>query len=800
MPRAAQVFPAADGRNGVHVSLVLSGKRSYYGILKRTDPPKPAIVQPTAHRLSSTSMRKSNDLSSVQSDLDSAIAFFHKAAHTTVRAATLIVALCLLQQVWAAPLSLQSDSFTLTVDRTTGRIVDVVNRLTGRTDRVHDEGALLVFDDFEIDLGKTPFTLVSSGPDEVRYRAESNGIELQMTYRLKADHAWADRELALTNRRSAPALLKRVQDARLRFAQSFESVVYHDDNLTSDVGGYGNREADGTYRTALNVFLREPRGGLIAGLKYPYWTPWMTLDSLDIFYEPNYRLKPGERLELPAFFIGAYEKTGYTCRKELHWRPRLISLDENAMDWGEVHAMQQVLKDYLPLYPTPAPGYFLWLNEWWAVLETPEEKAMQGPITPAVVPAWFRLIDQVKMSGVVDALNTAPVWVGLAEYAFGPDTLSKVGADARFPMTASIRAVLDHAKAAGLPMLSFADPNGRLYRADRPDWSMQPTFDPAVRWRMKCPANDAYEEWFDRLNRSAIDTAGLSGWAWDYHWMRRPALCFDPTHGHAPGNIEFQQYRDITRIVQGLREHYPHLFLEIYWGLKEGGSWAHRGLNSLENIYENGNVAPPGMTRADDERFQTWFNQNYRFLPTYMNLAQINFEKNEPNGFTYSMLSALQASHHGQLNEWPKFEDRAGAERVFADLKYWKQWAGEHLEFLNDRVTLFGMPCRKDGIDGSAHMRGDRGYIFVFNPWPGEAKWGSIPLNAMLGLERGGRFAIDEISTKTPQRMAVAQRGDTFVFRIPAKTALLFEVRPTGEPVRLPQAPADAKIQPAFVK
>jgi hypothetical protein len=183
-----------------------------------------------------------------------------------------------------------------------------------------------------------------------------------------------------------------------------------------------------------------------------------------------------------------------------------------------------------------------------------------------------------------------------------------------------------------------------------------------------------------------------------------------------------------------------------------------------------------------------------------MNLAQINFNKNEENGFTYSILSALQASHHGQLSEWPDFSKMDETAHTLENLKYWKLWAGEHLEYLKDRITLFGMPCRKDGIDGSAHILKDRGYIFVFNPWPGEAKWGSIPLNEMIGLESGERFAIAEISTRTAKPLGVYGRGDTLLVSIPAKTALLLEVMPTTAPAQHASVPKDVKAQMAFTK
>jgi hypothetical protein len=695
---------------------------------------------------------------------------------------------------------LSAGQLRVAVDRASGGIESIANGYTGRTVAVEDRGGRLVFDGFEIDLGQLAFASAASTDGETRFRASAHGVQIERIYRVRLGGDYIDRRLVLVNRGAEPVVLKRAEDGVLRFGEPFQSTLYHDDNMTFDAAQDSNREVDATLGTALNVFLRQPGGGFFTGLKYPYWRPQVTLDSLALPYEPNFRIEPGSTLELPTFFLGAYRADGVIVRKQLHWKPRLISMEPNPMDLGEVRAMQRLMRDYLPLYPAPAKGYFLWLNSWWAVLGTPEEEAMQGEITPALVPAWTRLLDQVKASGAVDALNTAPVWVGLANYIGEPQTLAKVGPDARFPINDSIRQVLDHARSISVPLLGFADPDGRAYRADRPDWRLQPTFDPAVRFRANCHANPEYEQWFARLVDDTIAQTGIVGWAWDYHWMLRPALCFNPHHGHEIGNTEFEQYRNVTASVEQLRRAHPGLFIEIYWGLKEGGSWAHRGLNSLENVYENGNVSPPGVTRADDERFQMWFNQNYRFLPTYMNLAQINFDGNEPNGERYSILSALSGSHHGQLNEWIDLKDKAGSARKLEELAYWKRWAGEHLDYLDDRVTLFGMPARKDGIDGSAHILGDRGFVFVFNPWPGAEKWGAVLLGSLIGLEKGERFAVTEIGSRAPRKVGVYRRGDALVFPIAAKTALLFEVEPTEEPLSAPPIPAGVTPQPAFGK
>jgi hypothetical protein len=72
------------------------------------------------------------------------------------------------------------------------------------------------------------------------------------------------------------------------------------------------------------------------------------------------------------------------------------------------------------------------------------------------------------------------------------------------------------------------------------------------------------------------------------------------------------------------------------------------------------------------------------------------------------------------------------------------------------------LECRKDGIDGTAHVLGDRGYFFVFNPW-GQIHWGSITLDDTIGLQKSGNYAFSEISGEQPRRLGVCgKKGPSF--------------------------------------
>jgi len=683
------------------------------------------------------------------------------------------------------------------IGQQTGRVTDLQNLLTRESYPVREDRCVIETDAGPIDLSKVAFAITSRTANSCRFAGESLGLEITRGYTFTSGRAYFDRTLSVRNSSGTDVVVRKVTDCALVFEKPFASAAFHDDNMdTMDPGTevFTLSDKPSLYHSSINVFLRSPKGGLVVGLKYPYWRPEIDGSHVCLAYETNYRLRPGETLDLPTAYVGVYKKTGYTCRKELHWKPRIITATQEEMDWGEVRAMQQILRDYLPMEPSSWNGYHIWLNAWWA------KRGLQAKMDEKMSAAYCTLADEAKKSKVVDMLLIAPVWCGWAEFMDYCTVLDEIGDDAQFPPNPPIERFVAYAQLVGLPLFGFCEPNSiaRHYRKDRQDWKMQLTQDETKTIMHNCHANPAYEDWFYRLTCSAIDTYKLAGWAWDHCWIRRPMICYSKHHGHEPGNCEFQQYRNVTGLIQRLRARYPKLFLEVYWGLKEAGPWGLKGLNSLENAYENGSPPPPDMSFADDLRFQHWYNHNYRFIPTYMNLAQINFAK-EKNGHLYSLLSCMSSGSHGSLADWVSFQSDKEADAAFALLRKWKAWANRNHAYLTDRIDLFGQPCRRGGIDGTAHIIKDRGFIFVFNPWP-TTKWGSVPLGDMIGLNGGGRYSVDEISTGSRRRLGVYEGGSELVFSIPAKSAMLMELRPTQDAASATKVPFGAEAQPAFVR
>ena len=209
-----------------------------------------------------------------------------------------------------------------------------------------------------------------------------------------------------------------------------------------------------------------------------------------------------------------------------------------------------------------------------------------------------------------------------------------------------------------------------------------------------------------------------------------PLPCYATNHGHAPGHNFYHDYKNGQFILSELRRRNPGIFLEIYWGIKRAYPWGLAALNGCENYYEsNGH---------QDDRMQSWYNQNYRFLPNYVNFAQVRGYTDQE--IRKEILSAISLTSHLQIGVGVKLLDRAENQDFF---RRWTQWAAENHQFLRVKRDLFGQPWSIP-LDGSAHMLEDRGYLFLFNESAAD-QVGSIPLNSWIGLTKGSEFDIKQI-------------------------------------------------------
>lgn len=314
--------------------------------------------------------------------------------------------------------------------------------------------------------------------------------------------------------------------------------------------------------------------------------------------------------------------------------------------------------------------------------------------------------------------------------------------------------------------------------------------------KVSCSACDDYMRYLLAAHEAVFTKYQPRWWGWDGRWMShwevplyRPGPkgvgvdpCFAKNHGHLPGDNFYREWKNIQNFLAQIRRRHPGMCLEQYCGLKRGGPWALAHLNADDGYYESNG--------ADMNRLQTWHNQNDRFRPVYKNYAALFGENSR--SFQFNLLSTISNTAYCQIG--PGYKALALEEnRDF--LKKWRAWATTNLACLKVKRDLFECPGYSP-IDGSAHIIGDHGFLFLFpggfdkKAKPEKTLRASIPLNRWIGLkeDRAAIYQITEVHPHAGTIRGTCCYGEDFLYDMPQDSAVLLALTPV---------PADQQPRPA---
>jgi hypothetical protein len=139
----------------------------------------------------------------------------------------------------------------------------------------------------------------------------------------------------------------------------------------------------------------------------------------------------------------------------------------------------------------------------------------------------------------------------------------------------------------------------------------------------------------------------------------------------------------------------------------------------------------------------------------------------------YVMLSALSSSPN-QLYYLPT---KAGIpSRDKTEIRKWLDWGRKNIRYLQVRKDLPQWP-EAGKVDGSAHIIGDRGLMFLFNPNPATLP-GKFRLDGeSIGLTGGARFMV-EMAYPDSQARQQATFGGEVTWEVPAQSCVVLSVTP----------------------
>lgn len=724
-------------------------------------------------------------------------------------------------------ITLENQFIALAIDRQTGSVISIHDKKLDVAYKMKGISFSLTTD--RGTLHSAVATGVKKNDETATFSFDTKDFDISLYYHLGSNDKFIEKWLEIKAKDTRPYFIQEIVLEDVKLSTQFKEIHYHDDQTI--------------WACPINLFLRCDKGGCFAGLEYPYWQ--MDIQGNEGFrlgFTPNYSVEQGQVFVSEKYFLGICRNEGIYRYSHGpypgHWakKPNLLSFEDvglkqhfkdgvintsaikpEVLDWGEVWAMQEFMRNVLPDdLPLPEEGFWIWQNGWWAGLFEPQNEQ----------------IDRLKDSGIHDVM-TANTWYGRGThpntepyltnmrvspmgFPVGRDTGAKseeqktgegfhteAKAGREFDdvkeYTPDFRApekfedFIAYGRKIGVHVSSFSLPV--IYFSERPEWASIDEQGKVSEYlfgrKNSCPACDEYMDHQLNLLDHVFNKYKPRWWGFDGRWLSYWEVpkyrtgskglgfdtCYSKNHGHLPGDNLYKEWKNIQNLLRELRRRHPQMCLEQYYGLKRGGPWALRHFNADDNYFET--------SGATMNRFQTWHNQNDRFRPPYKNYAAIFGESIED--FRYSLISSISVTAYCQLG--PGYKGLVHKENQDF-LKKWRGWATKNHAYLKVKRDMFDCPGF-GRVDGSAHIIKDRGYIFLFSVEDKSSEATvrvSVNINRWLGLEESPAkfFTLTEIYPQENRVLGIYRYGEQFLYDMPpgnAAVILSLEATPPGEKV-----------------
>jgi hypothetical protein len=287
----------------------------------------------------------------------------------------------------------------------------------------------------------------------------------------------------------------------------------------------------------------------------------------------------------------------------------------------------------------------------------------------------------------------------------------------------------------------------------------------------------------------------LRGFHWADFWTVWP--CDKTEHGHLPGKYSiYAQGKRMVQFAEEMHEAAPGLMLGADSGLDnpQYGRFA-------DSRHHGGGYDAEPATEPDIHLDRLYADMNRQYLyglahegllrPWYHLLNCVNHFGMETHlhdraGYRYGLLSALALA--GELTFNDVSDNIRESEIQFTER--WESWAKANRDYLKENNRLFDRSVSyadilqgdAESLTGYSHIRGDRGYVFLINPGPGEQ---FADLTLALDAPDSTRFVVDEVypggmTLRGPFEGEYSQGGKLRV-TVPGKQVRILWIVPASE-------------------
>jgi hypothetical protein len=671
--------------------------------------------------------------------------------------------------------TLESDSLRLVFDRSTGLLTGFENKITNEKLQVQGDDFAVVAQEFNLSPRNMRLeSLRKTSPEAVEASYSAGYRQVIAVYKLGRGNHFMEKKLIITS--PSACRLKTVVVSKLRFSGAGLKIVKY------------------PYLKNITYFGRSGKGGVFLGVELPFDASSLDGDgTVTLGYEASLKVKAHERLESEPIYLGVY---------------RQHAEDKEQPDLPLVSESEAMVAMTSAIMGPPRHGLVPMACGWWCEFE-------QGTYrTQAQVEGDMRSLDFLAECGV-DWMTDSHPWSGET------GKMGELGADDHYKPGPLVEKLLDHAakkkvKIVFWPTMNNTNPwskyasgrelEGKPFRSDRIDWMMFPegqnvSGKAITGWDIKefvkanCIANEPFYDWLMRIQLGGMSTGYFSGWVMDGDFFGGggvviPVNCPSDQHDHLPRDSNYACERTLNRMMAKIRENYPNTFIgPMCRPPMDLGIWSNRGADGVFTLDEMGLPVPlPGMgkqpinvTMGDKLRRWSRIRVQHQFFPHYMDQPLVFAAPKSMKGpgwpsekIDYVMQSALSCSPN-QLYYLPT---KAGIpRRDKAEIRKWIDWGGQNIRYLQVRKDLPQWP-EAGKVDGSAHILGDRGLIFLFNPNLTPISTGFRLDRETLGIIKGSQFGVSQTypESKTKKQLKL---GEDLVWEVPAQTAVVLSIAPT---------------------
>ncbi len=549
-------------------------------------------------------------------------------------------------------------------------------------------------------------------------------------------------------------------------------------------------------------FVRFESDGLYAGFANPCFSAHSEDNRLEIQFEPYMTVSPDELWTVESNFWGIYRFSGEMVEQQI---PRTSIRYNNvshpryrnpsgyiALDRNEIRSFKQFADDYLDLRVTDFKVVFYnFFSPLPQQPETEEDEQM-----------YYHYIDNfVRMGGDIITFNPLvrnrpplpnqdSFWE-LAPDGSAAERILNYAKDKGLKIGFYMGSAPDNSNYCDSPMTEFAS------TFEKPNWKKMGIC--GERSRENCIADDDFAEWFYQVQKNTIEKYGITLWNWD-PGPGNGFFCYSAEHGHVPGKGAYKGFRNAMNLVKRLKDTFPELYIQGFHGTKEYGLWGFRGFDQHEAYWEQcpydaGTIYPDlseDRLTASGMRFQSWWNQNFRFMPAVINhslahrMTQYCADPREllylfdHLGWKYGIISALAAGASITVPMIPY-----DPEDIYGDyisfFRKWVQWGRDHFQY-NQNAVAFGNQVVCGTVDGYSKILDDHGFLFLCNAAPIRSEI-ALKLDDEIGLEMPGEYTLKQIYPMEEIQFfdeslgkGTFSYGETIHVQVPQYEVLVFEL------------------------